>query len=208
MELPYRITGFLGYGANGSVFRADYNGTEVALKFQYGLRHHNELLAKQCRTEFRKLTRLADVAGVPNPILLLDSLSGTYDELGLALSGRPMLRAVFQDRSREEDLPDIIFSGGFLFDLVEGKRPSFENMQPKDFFDRLEQMVHQIHERDMALPPDKLILEANREPYILDWLCAPDFHLPYYKRLPEEVERAIGSDFETVNWYRERFQSN
>lgn len=208
MDLPYEVTGFLGYGANGSVYRASYEGAEVALKFQYGLRHDHEFLVEQCRTEYEHLVRLGDVAGVPNPILMLDELNGTYEELGLALSGVPISRVVSIDRYWEDEKRDIFFSGAFLFELINGRRLSFENKQQKSFFEKLEEMVHQIHEGGLSLPNDlSAVLEANGEPYILDWLCVDDLITPsYFQDSPNPIDRTIQFDLATVRCFRERFQ--
>ena len=178
LELPRKITGFLGNGCCASVFKVEYEGQEVAMKIPY-YSASDPSLYDSSKEEFMRLEELVEVRGVPNPIAELDLPRGTYQELGLDACGEPLENVVHPDFLKNR----IVFRGGFLFDYIEHdleirpitllkkgpteeqKRYHLENI----FFERLEQLIAKIHQKDYCLPADITILVKGQEPYLIDW---------------------------------------
>lgn len=215
MDLPYQVTGYLGHGGNASVFRAMYEGHEAALKVGYGPRERMETRQRQSMLEFSALNRLEDVKGIPNPVLSLPHLNGTYHELGLDSSGKPMEEVVDQANLLGNE---PYFSGAVLMDLINGKvifrrNEGFNgNMQkqPEEFFDDLDRIVEKVHSRELSLPFDfTMILGEDKKPHIIDWILAEDFTRDYYTlHRPEAKKEKIEEDIKLIRDLRARYQIN
>lgn len=202
MKLPYEVIGFIDRGINGSIFIVRYNSKNIALKINYGNKLKKNDLTQKSRKEFEYLTRLKDVEGIPNPILLLDYINGTYEELGLDSSGKTIKEVLYPNREKP------YFSGAFLFELIKGRRLNRQNKQPKIFFDRLENIIKEIHKRGLSPSMDVTILEANNKPYLLDWASAFDFNDDYYKRHPYMKQNLIQKDIWKINSLKKLYMIN
>ncbi len=200
MKIPYEITGFVGHGGVGSVFAVKYEEQEVAMKIQYGFKSAWDKLIYCGRKEFEYLERVKGIQGIPESILFLEGVHGSYEGLGLDVCGKTLA----------EVAPCYIFcnpqpnyyGGAFLFELLVGiNKVDENNKQSPEFFDKLEIIAAQVHKRGLSLPWEYDIFELNGEPYILDWYPLTDFN----EEKRRDKKDSIKGDFHNIGCWRRKW---
>ncbi|MBR9702949.1 hypothetical protein GOV10_02860 [Candidatus Woesearchaeota archaeon] len=185
---------FVGAGTYALIYAVELNGREYAVKLhqQSGDVAPNELVQEisDAREEFAHLTKLDGIRGIPRAHAVIPG-KFSLEELGLS-------------RPDGYEGNGVVYSP-ILMDYFEGaKQLAQAGDQSSYFFDRLEKIVEQVHERGLCLQIDfgcLNILSQNGRPVVVDWLLTQD--LP-----SDETQRkaVCERDIQRVCSQREKYQ--
>ena len=129
--------------------------------------------------------------GIPSAIELVANLQGNYEELGLGSSGKSIEEIVPTNRINFNQYGAYpYFSGAFSLELVRDAKCLFKTKKiSSEFFDKLEAIVKEVHERGFAVPVDITILVQNHNPYLIDWTRAIELNnSPYGKQTQVQMD--------------------
>jgi RIO-like serine/threonine protein kinase len=102
----------------------------------------------------------------------------------LAFVGRWLCRREVRFYERLSDLPNVpallgrVGTTGFLHAYVPGQPLSKERPVPDGFFDQLQHLIQQLHERDIAYvdanKPENILLGEDGRPHLIDFQISAD----------------------------------
>lgn len=104
----------------------------------------------------------------------------------MEFSGRFLCRREVRFYEALADLPNVpavlgrVGSTGFLHDYAPGKPLSRERAVPDGFFDKLMDLMHELHQRDIAYvdanKPENILLGDDGLPHLIDFQISWDLH--------------------------------
>jgi hypothetical protein len=156
----------LGNGYNGTVFLAEHEGEEVALKLQYGRLTDKEKSFDRGVREYEVHCALEGVEGIAKPIEFRDYIEGDFESLGLWRLGLNVGDVTMSYGY------DAFFNGAFLFEYMGELRDVSEGVS-EYYFAELREILSKVNNRGYDFPRDADFLVRQDQPVILDFSSTP-----------------------------------